>query len=77
MHNRPILEHGDEPHADLAKYRAAAFIVGDANMCEYATALKIGTTRLILDLIAPRFGAPSLELEDPVAAIRLISAIPN
>ena len=72
MHNRPILNTRDEPHADRNKYRRLHLIVGDANMCEYATALKIGTTRLMLDVIA-RGRAPSLELEDSVAAIRLIS----
>src|SRR6476469_1475122 len=72
MHNRPILNTRDEPHADRNKYRRLHLIVGDANMCEYATALKIGTTRLMLDVIA-RGRGPSLELEDSVAAIRLIS----
>lgn len=76
MHNRPILNTRDEPHADRRKYRRLHLIVGDANMCEYATALKVGTTRLILDLIA-RGDTPSLELEDPVAAIRLISRDPD
>ena len=46
MHNRPILNTRDEPHADPQKYRRLHLIVGDANMCEYATALKVGTTQL-------------------------------
>jgi len=72
MHNRPILNTRDEPHADPRKYRRLHLILGDANMCEYATALKVGTTRLVLELIA-RDAAPDLELESPVSAIKQIS----
>jgi proteasome accessory factor A len=72
MHNRPILNTRDEPHADAGKYLRLHLILGDANMCEYATALKVGTTRLVLDVIA-RDAAPDLELESPVSAIKQIS----
>ena len=72
MHNRPILNTRDEPHADEKKYRRLHLILGDANMCEYATALKVGTTQLVLELIA-RDRAPVLELEQPVSAIKHIS----
>jgi Pup amidohydrolase len=72
MHNRPILNTRDEPHADSKKYRRLHLILGDANMCEYATALKVGTTQLVLGLIA-RGQAPALELDQPVSAIKQIS----
>ncbi len=72
MHNRPIVNTRDEPHADRTKHRRLHLIIGDANMCEYATALKVGTTQLVLDLIA-RGAAPMLELEQPVAAVKQIS----
>jgi proteasome accessory factor A len=72
MHNRPILNTRDEPHADGKKYRRLHLILGDANMCEYATALKVGTTQLVLELIA-RGQAPLLELDQPVAAVKQIS----
>jgi proteasome accessory factor PafA2 len=72
MHNRPILNTRDEPHADRAKYRRLHLIVGDANMCEYATALKVGTTRLVLDLIE-RGAAPECELENVVATVKKLS----
>jgi proteasome accessory factor PafA2 len=72
MHNRPILNTRDEPHADGKKYRRLHLILGDANMCEYATALKVGVTQLALDLIA-RDRVPALELEEPVAAMKQIS----
>jgi proteasome accessory factor A len=72
MHNRPILNTRDEPHADRNKYRRLHLIIGDANMCEYATALKVGTTKLVLDLIE-RGTAPALELDQPVAAVKQLS----
>lgn len=72
MHNRSILNTRDEPHADRTRFRRLHLIVGDANMSEYATALKVGTTRLVLDLIA-RKTAPSMALETPVQAIQALS----
>jgi proteasome accessory factor PafA2 len=76
MHNRPILNTRDEPHADRAKYRRLHLIIGDANMCEYATALKVGTTRLVLDLIE-RGAAPRFELENSVLAVKELSRDPD
>ena len=76
MHNRPILNTRDEPHAVREKYRRLHLIIGDANMCEYATAMKVGTTRLVLDLIA-RGAAPHLELDQPVAAVKQLSRDPD
>ena len=51
MHRRPLINTRDEPHADPAHYRRLHLIIGDANMCEYATALKVGTASLVLDLL--------------------------
>ncbi|HJT21016.1 MAG TPA: proteasome accessory factor PafA2 family protein [Nitrospira sp.] len=76
MHNRPILNTRDEPHADRSTYRRLHLIAGDANMCEYATALKIGTTQLVLDLI-DRGAVPDVELEDPVSAVKHLSRDPD
>jgi Pup amidohydrolase len=76
MHNRPILNTRDEPHADRRKYRRLHLIVGDANMCEYATALKVGTTRLVLELIE-RGAAPVFELDQPVTAVKQLSRDPD
>ena len=76
MHNRPILNTRDEPHADRRKYRRLHLIIGDANMCEYATALKVGTTRLVLDLIE-RGAIANIELDQPVAAVKQLSRDPD
>ena len=75
MHNRPILNTRDEPHADRADIAGCILILGDANMCEYATALKVGTTRLVLELIE-RGKAPHIGLDDPVLAVKEISRDP-
>src|SRR5512134_1122471 len=48
---RPIINTRDEPHADPDRYRRLHVIVGDANLCEVATFLKVGTTALVLKMI--------------------------
>ncbi len=70
--NRPLLNTRDEPHADPARFRRLHIICGDANLSEFATALKVGTTALVLELIE-RGWRPAVALADPVAAARSIS----
>ena len=72
MNRRPIVNTRDEPHADITKYRRFHVIIGDANMNEIATALKIGTTSLVLELIE-KGHAPMMELARPVEAAKTIS----
>src|ERR1700721_113619 len=67
MNRRPIVNTRDEPHADPEKYRRFHVIIGDSNMSEMATALKIGTTALVLELIEQGH-APDLELANPIEA---------
>ena len=69
---RPIINTRDEPHADPEKYRRLHVIVGDANMCEVATFLKIGTTAIVLKMIEDRF-LPELTLANPVQSLHEIS----
>ena len=59
MNRRPLVNTRDEPHADAELYRRFHVIIGDANMSQLATALKIGTTALVLELIetGPRAAA--------------------
>ena len=72
MHRRPLVNTRDEPHADPAQYRRLHLIIGDANMCEYTTALKVGTASLVLDLLEA--GAlPSFTLADPIGTLKAIS----
>src|SRR5213079_1429419 len=72
MNKRPLVNTRDEPHADANLYRRFHVIVGDSNMSEWATALKIGTTAVVLDLIE-RGKAPQLEIAQPVNATKSIS----
>jgi Pup amidohydrolase len=62
----------DEPHADATRYRRFHVILGDSNMSEWATAMKIGATSLVLDLIE-RGKAPQLEIAQPINANKSIS----
>ena len=73
MSKRPIVNTRDEPHADSKKYRRLHGIVGDANMSQFATALKIGATALVLDLIEARLVDDSVALRNPVEAIQRVS----
>jgi proteasome accessory factor PafA2 len=71
---RPIVNTRDEPHADPQRYRRLHVIVGDANLAEVATFLKLGTTSLVLALIEDDgFDGVDLTLANPVQAIRLVS----
>jgi Pup amidohydrolase len=71
---RPIVNTRDEPHADAQKYRRLHVIVGDANLCEVATYLKVGVTAIVLAMIEDDFfGELDLTLATPVQAIRQVS----
>jgi proteasome accessory factor A len=69
---RPIINTRDEPHADPEKYRRLHCIIGDANMAEVATFLKLGTTALVLKMIEDEF-LPDLSLQNPVSALHEVS----
>jgi proteasome accessory factor A len=73
MVKRPIINTRDEPHADREKYRRLHVIVGDSNMSEVTTYLKVGTTALILKMIEDKFIDKDLTLRNPVKALRDIS----
>jgi len=72
MNRRPLINTRDEPHVDASRYRRFHVILGDSNMSEWATAMKIGTTSLMLDLVE-RGEAPQLEIAQPVDANKSIS----
>jgi proteasome accessory factor A len=72
--SRPIINTRDEPHADAERYRRLHVIVGDSNMSEYATFLKVGTTALLLRMLEePNVILRDMTLENPIRAIREIS----
>src|SRR6185295_9445112 len=72
--SRPIINTRDEPHADAERFRRLHVIVGDSNMSEYTTFLKVGTMSILLRMLEED---PSpwrdLSLENPIRAIREIS----
>jgi Pup amidohydrolase len=74
---RPIINTRDEPHADPEKYRRLHVIIGDANLSELSTFLKVGTTALVLDMIEERFIPTDLTVSRPVAALRAVSHDPS
>src|SRR5215210_4017981 len=74
---RPVVNTRDEPHADPQKYRRLHVIVGDANLCEVATYLKVGATAIVLAMIEDGFIDKDLSISSPVAAIRSVSHDPR
>lgn len=73
MVKRPIINTRDEPHSDPGKYRRLHVIVGDANMAELSTYLKVGTLALVLDMVEAGWPIPGFELENPVRAFKEVS----
>ncbi len=71
--SRPIINSRDEPHADAERYRRLHVIVGDSNMSEYATWLKLATADLVLRMIEAGTVTRDLSLDNPIRAIREIS----
>jgi proteasome accessory factor A len=72
--SRPIINTRDEPHADAERFRRLHVIVGDSNMSEYATYLKVGTTAILLTMLEDSSTVlRDLTLENPIRAIREIS----
>ena len=76
MNRRPLVNTRDEPHADASRYRRFHVIIGDSNMSQWATALKVGTTALVLALVE-RGEAPELEIAQPIDATKSISRDQN
>ncbi|TAK00435.1 MAG: hypothetical protein EPO39_15625 [Candidatus Manganitrophaceae bacterium] len=75
--NRAIINTRDEPLADPNRYRRIHLLLGDSNMLEYATALKFGTTSVMLSLIEEGTVPENLGLADPVLDLRQISRDPQ
>ncbi len=75
--SRPIINTRDEPHADAERYRRLHVIVGDSNMSETTTLLKLGTTDLVLRMLEHGSVLRDMSLENPIRAIREISHDPT
>ncbi|HVF12638.1 MAG TPA: proteasome accessory factor PafA2 family protein, partial [Actinomycetota bacterium] len=68
--SRPIINTRDEPHADAEKFRRLHVIVGDSNMSEYSTWIKLATTAVLLRMLEEGIPMRDLSLENPIRAIR-------
>ena len=71
--SRPIINTRDEPHADAERFRRLHIIVGDSNMSETTTMLKVASTDLVLRLLEEGGSVRDMTLENPIRAIREIS----
>ena len=76
--SRPIINTRDEPHADAERFRRLHVIVGDSNMSEYTTFLKVGTVAILLRMLEEDSGSwRDMTQENPIRAIREISHDPT
>ena len=75
--SRPIINTRDEPHADAEKYRRLHVIVGDSNMSEMTTLLKVGSAALVLEMIEAGVVFRDFALDNPIRAIREVSHDPT
>ena len=71
--SRPIINTRDEPHADAERFRRLHVIVGDSNMSETTTLLKVASTDLVLRMIEAGVVMRDMTMENPIRAIREIS----
>lgn len=71
--SRPIINTRDEPHADADRYRRLHVIVGDSNMSETTTLLKVGSADLVLRMLEAGVVMRDMSLENPIRAIREMS----
>lgn len=71
--SRPLINTRDEPHADSERFRRMHVIVGDSNMIETTTLLKVASTRLVLEALEAGESMADLAIANPVRAIREIS----
>nr|EDZ40446.1 MAG: Conserved protein of unknown function [Leptospirillum sp. Group II '5-way CG'] len=70
--NRSIVNTRDEPLSDPLQYRRMHLLLGDSNMSQFATAMKFGMTKIVMDLVEDGL-APAVGVRDPVQACRAIS----
>ncbi len=71
--SRPIINTRDEPLADAERFRRLHVIVGDSNMSETTTLLKVGSTDLVLRMIEAGAALRDMTLDNPIRAIREVS----
>ncbi len=71
---RPIINTRDEPHCDAERFRRLHVIVGDANMSDTATYLKMGTTALVLSMLESGFlSGKDLTVAEPIRSMYAVS----
>ena len=74
MFARPIINTRREHHADPERFRRLHLIVGDSNMCEFASVLKVGATQMVLQMMEDDFITRDFSLKDALRAIKQVSS---
>lgn len=71
--SRPMINTRDEPHGDSTRFRRMHVIVGDSNMAEPTSALKVGSMQLVIEMLEAGVDLPEFDLADPIAVIQEVS----
>ncbi len=77
---RPIYEIRDlffQPFGVFSPRRRLHLMIGDANLCEWAQVLRVGTSALVLEAIESGAGVAWPELVDPLGALRELNQDPD
>lgn len=77
---RPLYELRDlffRPWSVFATRRRLHLLLGDANLCDFALVLRVGSTALVLEAIEADPDGDWPRLADPLAALRLVNRDPE
>lgn len=74
--SRALINPKWDSFQDASQVPRLHVLFGESNMSDYAAALKVGTTALVLDAIEARVAPRHLELHHPVRALKGISRDP-
>jgi len=76
FHRALINPKWDDTHS-LCRFPRLHLLFGEANPSEYASALKVGTTALVLDLIEDGFDSSFVVLGNPIRTLKRVSRDPS
>jgi proteasome accessory factor A len=75
--NRAIINPKWDSYYNFSDMHRLHLLFGEANMSEWATAMKVGTTCLVLDLLEEALIGGEVRLADPIDALKSVSRDPS
>jgi len=75
--NRAIINPKWDSYYSYSDLHRLHLLFGEANQSEWATAMKVGTTSLVLDLVEDGLVPADVRLSDPIETLRSVSRDPS